>query len=135
MLLGLTILLVLLAWTLGNTISRSTNRSTLDAPTGRLLHRIPVSRAVWYVRSSLPTLLSFAIELLRRIELQTVLASPSPLRDVVVGSVAKTGHLPDCCALLIGRNSVGLTRHPSLTAGDSSNSNRRSLLRPRCDVG
>jgi len=125
MLLGLTILLVLLAWTLGNTIARSTNQSTLDAYTGRSLHRLSVSRVARCLRSRLPTQPSCALELLRRFELQSDLAPPLPQGDVAATTVAKTGHLSECRALLIGRISVGFSRHPSFTARDSYRLTRR----------
>ncbi len=129
MLLGLTILLVLLAWTLGNTISRSTNSSTLDARTGRSLHSQFVLRVARYLRSKLPTKRSYALELLRRIELQTVLATPSLQNDVAARTVAKTGPFSECCALLIGRTSVGVRHHRRITARDSYESDRRLQIR------
>ncbi len=131
MLLGLTILLVLLAWTLGNTISRSTNRPMLDAPAGHLLHRKTVLQVAWWARSSFTSSVSYAIGLLRHIEMQPELASPARQRNGSVETAALTGHFSDCCALLIGRNSDGFGQHPSLTARVSSCPTWRPRLRTR----
>ena len=135
MLLGLTILLVLLAWTLGNTIARSTSLSTLDANTSRSPYRISVLRIVGCLHARLTTDLSWAFELLRRIGLQTVLVTSSPQGDVVAATVATTGPLSVCCALLIGRTSVGSNRYPSITARDSYQSACRLLIRARGKCG
>lgn len=133
MLLGLTILLVLLAWTLGNTIARSTDQSTLETYTGRSLHiMLRVARCLY---SKLSVQLSCAIALLRHFEVQPVLATQSPSGDAVAFTVAMTGQCSECGALLIGRNFVGLGRYRSYTARDMNNSNRRPLLRVRGDVG
>lgn len=128
MLLGLTILLVLLAWTLGNTIARSTDDSALDAFTDRMGHRLSVSQFVRYLYSRLP--LSCAIGLLCRIELQAASATASPQGDVAT-AVASAGLFSERCALLIGRTSVGAFRHLSFAPRDTYESNRRSLLRTR----
>ncbi len=133
MFLGLTILLVLLAWTLGNTIKRSTNPSPLDAFAGRLVHSISVSRIWKLLHSSLRSSLLRAIDPLRHIELQSVLTTTLPLRNVV-GQVATTSHLTDRSAWHIGRTSVGIIRQPSLTQ-DSFNLYCRSLLRLRGAIG
>ena len=131
MLLGLTILLVLLAWTLGNTIARSTNRSPLEAHTSRLLHRKSVSRFACCMRSSLTNSRPYVIEMLRRLELQPALATASPPGDFAVTPVATTCRSSDCCALHIGRTSVGFRGLLNLSARDSYNSYRCSLPRSR----
>jgi hypothetical protein len=131
MLLGLTILLVLLAWTLGNTIVRSTGRSTLDAHTVRSQRNSFVLRAVMYLRSSRPKQMSCAIELLRHIDLQPAFATSLPLGDAVVDAVATTGSFSESSAALIGRTLVGYSRYPSFTARDGFESTRHSLLRLR----
>ncbi|MDX1929671.1 MAG: hypothetical protein SFV81_24305 [Pirellulaceae bacterium] len=131
MLLGLTILLVLLAWTLGNTIVRSTDRSTLDAHTVRSQRNSFVLRAVMYLRSKRSTKMSCAIEMLRHLDLQPALATSLPLGDVVVPVVATTSSFSESSAALIGRNLVGYSRHPSFTARDGFESTRHSLLHLR----
>jgi hypothetical protein len=135
MLLGLTILLVLLAWTLGNTITQSTNRSSLVTHFGRSLHKLSVSRPVRNLSSSLKRCMSSVNEVLSRIELQPALATLSPMGDIFAGQVVTTGHSSDCCALLIGRTSVGPNRHRSLTARNAFSTYCLLMLRLRGTAG
>jgi hypothetical protein len=135
MLLGLTILLVLLAWTLGNTIARSTKSLTLDAHSDRSLHNSFVLRIARRLHSKRLSQLSCALELLRHTQLQTAIATPSPQSDVVAAAIAKTSPFSESSASLIGRTLVGIGRYLGLAARDSFKSTRRSLLRTRGEVG
>lgn len=106
MLLGLTILLVLLAWTLGNTITRWTNTSSLEPHALQTSSRRAASGLLVVCRSSLSCWLAAAIALLRRIQLQFALALASPRGDRRAWQVATTSHLSESFTSLIGRNFV-----------------------------
>jgi len=106
MLLGLTILLVLLAWTLGNTITRSTNTSSLESRTHQTFSRRAASGLLGVWHSSHSCWLAWVIALLRRIESQVALALASPRSDQIALQIATTSRPSERFTSLIGRNFV-----------------------------
>ncbi len=110
MLLGLTILLVLLAWTLGNTITRSTNTSSLESQTQQTSSLKAASGLLEVCHSSPACWLAWAIALLRRIESQVATALASPHGDPnalwIASQIATTSQSSESFTSLIGRNFV-----------------------------
>lgn len=106
MLLGLTILLVLLAWTLGNTITRSTNTFSLESHTQQTLRPWAELSLIGVSRSGHAGWSGWMIALLRRIESQVAVAIASPHGDEIAIQIATTGCLSGSFTSLIGRNFV-----------------------------
>ena len=103
MLLGLIILLVLLAWTLGNTITRSTHTSRSELRSRNWLRRIAASQSI-ELRFSCLKVIACAADWLRRTGLQNALAMKSPYGALQAVQFVPAGRSSECFAMLIGRD-------------------------------
>ena len=108
MLLGLIILLVLLAWTLGNTITRSTHLSELEMRSRNPLRSFAAGR-MFELPFHWSKVFSRALDWLSRFGLQDLLALKSPEGALYGQLVAATGRSSECLALLIIRDFEWLT--------------------------